>query len=113
MGFLKANEACPSVTDTCALLNNQPMGFYPPATILNDAKRHGLKGLPVDVQHSEWFCTLEKLKETDGDTYTGPFAVRVGFRYVRGLRREIGDEIAESRQMDGPFVSESPRSSAD
>jgi error-prone DNA polymerase len=47
---------------TCALLNNQPMGFYSPATILNDAKRHGLKGLPIDVQHSEWFCTLEELK---------------------------------------------------
>jgi error-prone DNA polymerase len=91
---------------TCALLNNQPMGFYSPATILNDAKRHGLKGLPIDVQHSEWFCTLEELKETDRDKYTGTFAVRVGFKYIRGLRREIGAAIAESREIDGPFVSE-------
>ncbi len=91
---------------TCALLNNQPMGFYSPATILNDAKRHGLKGLPIDVQHSEWFCTLEELKETDHDRYTGPFAVRVGFKYVRGLRREIGGAIAESSEVDGPFLSE-------
>jgi hypothetical protein len=91
---------------TCGLLNNQPMGFYSPATILNDAKRHGLKGLPIDVQHSEWFCTLEELKETDRDKYTGPFAVRVGFKYVRGLRREIGAAIAESREIDGPFGSE-------
>ncbi len=91
---------------TCALLNNQPMGFYSPATILNDAKRHGLKGLTIDVQHSAWFCTLEELKETDRDTYIGPFAVRVGFKYVRGLRREIGNAIAESREMNGPFASE-------
>jgi error-prone DNA polymerase len=91
---------------TCALLNNQPMGFYSPATILNDAKRHGLKGLPIDVQHSEWFCTLEELKEVDRTRYAGPFAVRVGFRYARGLRQEIGNAIAESRQVDGPFASE-------
>jgi error-prone DNA polymerase len=54
---------------TCALLNNQPMGFYSPATILNDAKRHGLKGLSIDVQNSEWFCTLKELrKQTAIDT---------------------------------------------
>jgi error-prone DNA polymerase len=44
---------------TGALLNNQPMGFYSPATIVKDAQRHGLKMLPVDVTHSEWKCTLE------------------------------------------------------
>src|SRR6202050_1281271 len=44
---------------TAALLNNQPMGFYSPATIVTDAKRHGLKMLPVDVTRSEWMCTLE------------------------------------------------------
>jgi len=91
---------------TCALLNNQPMGFYSPETILNDAKRHGLKGLPIDVQHSDWFCTLEELKETDRNKCVGPFAVRVGFKYVRGLRQEIGNAIAESREVDGPFASE-------
>jgi len=91
---------------TCALLNNQPMGFYSPDTILNDAKRHGLKGLPIDVQHSDWFCTLEELKETDRNKYVGPFAARVGFRYVQGLRKEIGNAIAESRHVDGPFSSE-------
>ena len=91
---------------TCALLNNQPMGFYSPDTILNDAKRHGLKGLPIDVQNSDWFCTLEELRETDRNKYTGPFAVRVGFKYVQGLRHEIGNAIAESRAVDGPFVSE-------
>jgi error-prone DNA polymerase len=44
---------------TAALLNNQPMGFYSPATIVKDAQRHGLKVLPVDVMKSEWGCTLE------------------------------------------------------
>jgi DNA polymerase III alpha subunit len=44
---------------TAALLNNQPMGFYSPASIVKDAQRHGLKVLPVDVMKSEWECTLE------------------------------------------------------
>jgi error-prone DNA polymerase len=47
---------------TCALLNNQPMGFYSPATLVKDAQRHGLKVLHIDVQHSDWTCTLESLK---------------------------------------------------
>jgi error-prone DNA polymerase len=45
---------------TAALLNNQPMGFYRPATIVKDAQRHGLKVLPIDVTKSEWNCTLEQ-----------------------------------------------------
>src|SRR3984893_14191132 len=44
---------------TAALLNNQPMGFYRPATLVKDAQRHGLKVLPLDVTRSEWMCTLE------------------------------------------------------
>ncbi|MFL6307207.1 MAG: DNA polymerase III subunit alpha [Candidatus Sulfotelmatobacter sp.] len=48
---------------TAALLNNQPMGFYSPATIVKDAQRHGLKLLPVDVTKSEWNCTLERVPE--------------------------------------------------
>ena len=49
---------------TAALLNNQPMGFYSPATIVKDAQRHGLKLLPVDVTKSEWNCTLEQVPST-------------------------------------------------
>src|SRR6202790_1595132 len=45
---------------TAALLNNQPMGFYRPATIVNDAQRHGLKVFPIDVMKSDWLCTLEQ-----------------------------------------------------
>ena len=44
---------------TAALLNNQPMGFYSPATIVKDAQRHGLRVKPVDITQSDWLCTLE------------------------------------------------------
>src|SRR5690242_9663694 len=44
---------------TAALLNNQPMGFYHPATIIKDAQRHGLKINPIDVTRSDWLCTIE------------------------------------------------------
>ncbi len=91
---------------TCALLDNQPMGFYSPSTIINDAKRHGLKVRPIDVQHSEWLCTLEELSETDRSKYSDPLAVRIGLRYVKGLREEIGNAITVARQADGPFISE-------
>ena len=91
---------------TGALLNNQPMGFYSPSTIINDAKRHGLKVLPVDVQHSEWNCTLEVLSEVERTKCTDPFALRIGLRYVKGLRQEMGGAIAEAREYDGLFASE-------
>ena len=44
-----------------AMLNNQPMGFYAPAILLNDAQRHGLRVLPIDVAISEWECTVEPM----------------------------------------------------
>jgi error-prone DNA polymerase len=91
---------------TCALLDNQPMGFYSPSTIINDAKHHGLKVRPIDIQHSEWLCTLEEIGEADRSKYSDPLAVRMGLRYVKGLREEIGIAIAASRQTDGPFASE-------
>ena len=69
---------------TCALLNAQPMGFYAPATIVEDAKRHRLVVRPVDAQASAWDCTLEPCPES-----AGGFAVRMGLRYVKGLG-EIG-----------------------
>ncbi len=91
---------------TCGLFNNQPMGFYSPETLLNDARRHGVKILPIDVQHSDWHCTLEALTVADQDRYTEPLAVRIGLRYVRGLREEVGKTIADTRLLDGEFDSE-------
>lgn len=90
----------------CALLNCQPMGFYRPSTLIHDAKLHGLKVRPIDVQHSEWNCTLEQLQEAERSKHSDPFAVRVGLRYVKGLKKEIGEAIAEARHHDGPFTSE-------
>ncbi len=66
-----------------ALLNNQPMGFYHPATLVKDAQRRGVRFEPVDVQASQWDCTVED----DG-------AIRLGLRYVSGLREQAGRAIA-------------------
>jgi len=90
---------------TCALLNNQPMGFYSPSTIINDAKRHGLKVLPIDVQHSEWSCTLDE-SEAAEYKHSDPFALRIGLRYVKGLRQEMGNALVEARECNGLFASE-------
>ncbi len=81
---------------TAALLNNQPMGFYHPSTIVKDAQRHGLKVRPVDVTHSGWLCSLEQS--------AGSLVLRLGFRYVRGLRQEAGEAIVRERER-APFAS--------
>jgi error-prone DNA polymerase len=81
---------------TAAMLNNQPMGFYQPATLVKDAQLHGLKVRPIDVTCSDWLCTLEK--------YEDDFALRLGMRYAKGLREEVGREIARERATR-PFCS--------
>ena len=75
---------------TAALLNNQPMGFYHPATIVKDAQRHGLRVRPVDVTRSYWPCTLECGCGGDAphDRPGCNISLRMGLRYVRGLREE-------------------------
>ena len=117
---------------TAALLNNQPMGFYSPATIVKDAQRHGLKMLPVDVTCSEWMCTLEAAPSTQylvpsklpviptserkrgaeesrnsvlgtGYSRLAP-ALRLGLRYVRGLREEAAQALVRERML-APFAS--------
>jgi error-prone DNA polymerase len=79
-----------------ALLNNQPMGFYHPATIVNDARRHGLVVLPIDVTRSAWPCTVEPIDHGWG--------VRLGLRYVKGLRESAGRALVAARQAR-PFAS--------
>ena len=84
---------------TCALLNAQPMGFYAPATIVEDAKRHHVIVRPVDVRVSEWDCTLEPCEES-----AGGFAVRMGLRYVKGLGEREWESIDGARRT-APFAS--------
>jgi error-prone DNA polymerase len=88
---------------TAAILNNQPMGFYSPATLVKDAQRHGLKVLHADVAVSEWKCTLEK-QTTDAGRQTPELAMRMGLRYVRGLRDEAAMALLQARKIR-PFES--------
>ncbi len=81
---------------TTAILNNQPMGFYAPATLVKDAQRHGQRFRPVDILKSDYPCTVE----TDGKR----MYVRLGLNYVRGLNSATAKEIAaQCRAM--PFRS--------
>jgi error-prone DNA polymerase len=83
---------------TAAILNAQPMGFYAPGTLIEDARRHGVKVLPVDVRWSRWDATLELMEPS-----TAP-AVRLGVRSVRGLGSKA-KEILEAALADGSFES--------
>ena len=74
---------------TCAILNAQPMGFYTPATLVEDAKRHGVEVRPVNINKSQWNCTLTPLKKEEQSPVDGAkrrlYGVRMGLRYVKGL----------------------------
>ncbi|HKB24437.1 MAG TPA: DNA polymerase III subunit alpha [Methylomirabilota bacterium] len=80
-----------------ALLNNQPMGFYHPATIVKDAQRHGLRFLPIDVTRSGWLCAIEPDPR-------GGHAVRLGLRYVKGSREATARALVRAREAR-PFAS--------
>ncbi|MGH9371766.1 MAG: OB-fold nucleic acid binding domain-containing protein, partial [Vicinamibacterales bacterium] len=81
--YLKAHYPAAFYT---AMLNNQPMGFYHPATLVKDAQRHGVRFAPIDVQESNWECVVQ----ADG-------RVRLGLMYVNGLRATTGRSIAAVR----------------
>src|SRR4029434_1768107 len=83
----------------CSLLNAQPMGFYMPATIVEDAKRHNLVVAPIDVIVSGWDCTLEP-----SDHSAGGVPVRMGLRYVKGLRERDWERIDGARRQ-APFAT--------
>jgi error-prone DNA polymerase len=79
----------------CSLLNAQPMGFYSIATIVEDAKRLGVEMLPVDVQQSEWNCTLDSVAQGPGPRAQG---VRMGLRFVKGLGEKEGERLVAARR---------------
>ena len=98
----------------CSLLNAQPMGFYAPATIVDDAIRHGVEVRPVDVTASAWDCTLEPTDAKPdrpagarGRAAKAPdaIAVRMGLRYVKGLSGERDGRRIEAARADRPFAS--------
>ena len=83
---------------TCAILNNQPMGFYSPAVLVKDAQRHGLRVKAIDVQVSDWACTIER---EDDDT----LSLRIGLGYAKELRKRSAEALVVSRQREGSFGS--------
>jgi error-prone DNA polymerase len=99
---------------TCAILNSQPMGFYPPAVLVADARRHGVQIRPVDLNLSRAACTVEHdhndnrpaAREPAGAGRRPPVAnrgaVRLGFSYVKGLGETVGARL-EAARASGPF----------
>jgi error-prone DNA polymerase len=92
--YLKAHYPAAFYT---SMLNNQPMGFYHPATLVKDAQRRGVHFLPIDVQHSGWQCGVEP----DG-------RVRLGLMYVNGLRKDTGEAIAAAQTTLRSSAGEAP-----
>jgi error-prone DNA polymerase len=77
----------------CSLLNAQPMGFYSPEVIIGDARRHGVRFLPADINSSRWRCTIEDE------------AVRIGLRYVKSIGQAGGEAVETARDRGGLFRS--------
>jgi error-prone DNA polymerase len=103
-----------------ALLNSQPMGFYAPAQIVRDAREHGVEVRPIDVNFSEWDCSLEignpkseirindEIPNPNGGDRRGHSdlpSLRLGLRLIRGLARVHGDRLTEARKKYGRFTS--------
>src|SRR5690606_26853318 len=76
-----------------ALLNSQPLGFYTPGQLVQDARRHGVEGRPADVVHSGWDCTLEPRTDSDAP------AVRLGLRLADGVTKTEALRIMDARRL--------------
>jgi len=81
---------------TVGVLNNQPMGFYSPAVVINDAKRHGIRVLPIDVNESAWEHDTRLLDEA--------WAIRLGLRQVKGIDERARETLERERAI-GPYAS--------
>ncbi len=90
---------CHHPAEFCAaILNSQPMGFYAPAQLVRDAQEHGVDVRAVDVNHSDWDCTLE-------DSAKNSPAVRLGFRMIKGFQTAWAQHIEQRRKTCGKFES--------
>jgi error-prone DNA polymerase len=85
----------------CSLLNEQPMGFYPPASLVNEAQRRGIRIAPVDANRSRALCHVESPKEEP--ELRGGLVVRIGLGYVKGVRAEEMAALAAERERAGPY----------
>ncbi len=81
----------------CALLNSQPMGFYAPAQIVGDARRHGVEVRPADINFSHWDCTLEPVADAGDERERDSAALRLGFRQIKGLAARDAEAIVAAR----------------
>ena len=81
----------------CALLNSMPMGFYQPAQIIIDARKHGVEVRPVDVNYSVWDNTLQPTPSPGGEAPGGEVVLRLGFRQVKGLRHDDMNILVTAR----------------
>ncbi|HET6997132.1 MAG TPA: error-prone DNA polymerase [Solirubrobacterales bacterium] len=79
----------------CALLNEQPMGFYPPHSLVNEAKRRGIRIAPPDANRSRVLCHVERVR--------GGLTVRIGLGYVKGVRKEEMEALVADRERGGPY----------
>jgi len=84
---------------TCALLNAQPMGFYQPSQLVQDARKHRVQVLPADVSASDRDCTLEPVSSAQGDD---PVALRLGLRQIRGMSEDLAARLVDARR-NAPF----------
>src|SRR5690242_18333225 len=90
----------------CALLNEQPMGFYPPDALIHEAQRRGIEILPPDVNESGAECEMELEPAGEGDSVSDTdMRVRIGLGYVRGVREQEVNDLVEARNAVGRFRS--------
>ena len=103
---------------TAAMLNNYPLGFYSAATLVKDAQRHGLHFLPIDINRSDYLFTVEEVRTASGSDRhplrrnAEPLSVRVGLKYVRGLRKETAEAIVAERHRPSANRAAQPQASS-
>jgi error-prone DNA polymerase len=85
----------------CSLLNEQPMGFYPPDSLVHEAQRRGIRVAPVDANRSKALCHVESPREEDDAR--GGLQVRIGLGYVKGVKKEEMEALVAERERGGPY----------
>ncbi|HVD40744.1 MAG TPA: error-prone DNA polymerase [Solirubrobacterales bacterium] len=85
----------------CSLLNEQPMGFYPPDSLVHEAQRRGIRVAPPDANRSKTLCHVETPREEEG--VRGGLVVRVGLGYVKGVKKEEVEALVAERERGGPY----------